>query len=190
MSAEISYSIDLSVLIKRMQYAKLVAFDKTGLLNAIGSRQLTWVLQNFQQEGGKDGTPKWAPLRPNTLAKRGPNAKILQDKRFLLRSFDFQSHGDAVDVGVIHDGNQGNVSLSDIAGFHQYGTRGPYVIRPKSAKALRFTVAGGGGKFGANIVFRRSVTHPGLPARPMLPTDKYIFEKLAVDLIEARMKTL
>ena len=45
------------------------------------------------------------------------------------------------------------------AAVHEYGT-GPYKIRPKSGKALRFFAGG-------NVVFARHVNHPGFPARGM-----------------------
>ena len=42
----------------------------------------------------------------------------------------------------------------------RYGTK-PHVIRAKSAKALKFRVGG-------ETLFRRSVLHPGTPAKPIL----------------------
>ena len=45
--------------------------------------------------------------------------------------------------------------------YHQHGTS-PTVIRPKQAKVLAFIGNNG------EMVFRREVHHPGLPARPFL----------------------
>jgi len=45
------------------------------------------------------------------------------------------------------------------AAVHEYGT-GPYKIRAKPGKALRFFAGG-------NVVFAREVNHPGFPARGM-----------------------
>jgi phage gpG-like protein len=44
--------------------------------------------------------------------------------------------------------------------FHQFGTRGPYEIRPKNKKALAWP----GGKHPV-----KKVMHPGLPPRPFFP---------------------
>lgn len=90
--------------------------------------------------------------------------------------------------------------------FVDEGTRGPYPIYPKRAKALRFqpgynrkTITGTGlgalpgGPFGGHV-FRRHVTHPGIEPRNI--TDKVmavveqgaqaIFDKAIEDLIEER----
>lgn len=45
------------------------------------------------------------------------------------------------------------------AGWTDEGTRGPYVIRAKNAKVLRFIGRDG------EVVFRRFVTHPGIRAQ-------------------------
>ena len=45
------------------------------------------------------------------------------------------------------------------AGVHEFGT-GPFTIRPKNKKALRFSVGGA-------FHFAKSVRHPGFPARRM-----------------------
>lgn len=46
--------------------------------------------------------------------------------------------------------------------IHEFGAPGPWVIRPRTGQALRFTGRGG------ETIFRRQVVHPGLPARPWL----------------------
>lgn len=48
----------------------------------------------------------------------------------------------------------------EYAGFVNDGTR-PHVIRPRRAKALRFTVGG-------RVVFAKVVNHPGQRAQPFL----------------------
>jgi phage gpG-like protein len=48
------------------------------------------------------------------------------------------------------------------AAVHEFGSR-PYVIRPKTARFLRFATPRG-------VVFARQVNHPGLPARAMFST--------------------
>lgn len=50
--------------------------------------------------------------------------------------------------------------------FLEFGTKGPYKIRPRNAAFLRFQVMGADGK--KHWVQRREVTHPGIEARPWL----------------------
>lgn len=45
--------------------------------------------------------------------------------------------------------------------FNEFGTRGPYVIEARVAKALAFEVGG-------ETVFAKHVVHPGLPARSFM----------------------
>ena len=157
--------------------------------------------RNFQS----GGRPPWVPLRPSTIAARRKGSdKPLRDTGALQRSFD-QELGPR-DVTVF--------SRSPVAVFHEFGTRGPYPIRAKHAKALAIPTgnkslaglgrsprlkAGGfvfrpgpgqkagkrfAGRVGktvqpfAGLIFRREVMHPGLPARPMLPTPALLVPRL------------
>jgi len=56
------------------------------------------------------------------------------------------------------------------APFHHFGTR-PYEIRARTKKVMVFQTPEG-------PVFRRKVQHPGITARPLLPT-KALAEQLA-----------
>lgn len=47
------------------------------------------------------------------------------------------------------------------AKFQEHGTRGPYPITPKNAKALRFEIGG-------RVIFAMRVTHPGIKATHFL----------------------
>lgn len=51
-----------------------------------------------------------------------------------------------------------NIKFGEIVEFLDSGTRGPYVIEPKNASALKFTVNG-------KNVFAKKVIHPGIQAR-------------------------
>jgi len=95
------------------------------------------------------------------------------------------------------------VGITDrFAEYHHFGTK-PYVIRPVNARFLRFVVAGAvtsrAGRvvsfttrtgrvvsFKAKTGTAREVHHPGLPARPLLPT-KAIGEQLALMVLQARI---
>lgn len=51
-----------------------------------------------------------------------------------------------------------NIKFGDIVLFLEEGTKGPYIIRPKNGKALKF-------KIGDNTIFAKKVEHPGIEAR-------------------------
>ena len=48
--------------------------------------------------------------------------------------------------------------------FLEFGTKGPYVIRPKKRKALKIPTEGG-------YILRKKAVHPGIPPRPWFYTD-------------------
>lgn len=155
---------------------------------------LNWVTRNFRSEGALTGTP-WAKLSPWTIAsRRKGSSRVLQDTGGLSRSFTIQASNDQVAVGT----------AMDIAKYHQSGTGTfgptgkPYIIRPVNAQALAFNapsnVQGGNigrvkaafsslnsqktFKKGQRLLFTREVIHPGVPARPMLPTKEQILPSL------------
>lgn len=153
--------------------------DKSVLYDRFGLQVLNWVDKQFQTQGGQGGSP-WPRLSPNTIAgRRKGSSRILQDTGRLKTSFTHRVSGRGVSVGT-------NV---EYAPFHQFGTKGPYEIKPKNAKALAFKMAGGGSavrasfssratkatyRKGDKYVIVRSVMHPGLKARSMLPSAEQI----------------
>ena len=139
------------------------AVNKDRLFNAVGMRGIKWVNDNFKREGLEI---KWKPLSPNTVAnRRKGSSAILQDTGRLRQSFDYKLTPDAVIVGT----------QSKIASYHNDGTK-PYNIKAKK-KTLAFNVVGG-------RVFPKEVRHPGLPARPLIPSPKE-GESIAVTEINA-----
>ena len=134
--------------------------DEATVLSAIGDRHLSWIDENFRKAGAER---KWPPLSPNT---RGGSSQPLRDKGRLAASFVKKVSGDRVDVGT----------EDKRALWHHEGTD-PFTIRPRNRKVLRFAVVGG-------FAFARFVEHPGLPERPLLPTDA-LGEQLAVETVEA-----
>jgi HK97 gp10 family phage protein len=64
----------------------------------------------------------------------------------LRDSIGVRSQGDSIVIGP-------DMGLAPYAGYVEFGTA-PHEIRPKTAKALRFTVGG-------KVVFARVVHHPG-----------------------------
>jgi phage gpG-like protein len=158
----ITVSINTKSAVSRLRRFGL-ALDRERLLRAVGTRLLTKVGEIFAFEG----QPRWKPLSPCTVASGGK--RTLQRTGKLRRSFGMRVEGDTVIVG----------SALELATLHHHGTR-PYWIRPRSAKALRFMTQGG-------TKFRHVVRHPGLLARPLLPT-KGEARDLAVEVVKAEVK--
>lgn len=169
--------------------------EPTALLKVLGLRMLREVDDIFRAQG----KPTWAALKPSTVSakRQGKGSGNPQALAGLRNTFDSYQTGPR---------QQTVYSKSPIAVFHEFGTKGPYEIRPKTAKALalpflpgrdagkgtagtgkpgRFSLSGIGGKATgrgsfatpagirvpySNVSFRRKVTHPGLPKRPLLPT--------------------
>lgn len=140
-------------------------FETRRILKAIGASQLNWINRNFRAGGIER---KWKPLSPNTLAsRRGRGGQPLRDTGRLAQSFTATLDGsDAVIVGT----------TDKRAPWHHFGTRA-YTIRPRNRTVLRFMTSRG-------VTFARKVEHPGLPARPLLPSKREA-ERLAVKSIRA-----
>lgn len=159
----------------------------------IGVESLAWIGRNFRASGLER---PWKPLRPSTLlarrvGRRAGTAKPLLNTGGLAGSFSFRATAAEVRTG----------SPMDLAKWHHGGT-GPYEIRPRTKKALAFVspfgavkrpgvtrrllgrergreftsfrMAGRSKKAFGQLPFLvvKSVKHPGLPARPLLPSDR------------------
>lgn len=112
------------------------------LLRAIGTGMTHNVRDRMDRGVAPDGTP-WKPLSPAYAAiKRGPG--ILRESLQLQRSITFATGARQVAIG----------SNRVYAAAQQFGA----TIRPKTAKALVFRLAGG-------VVRAKKVT---IPARPYL----------------------
>ena len=119
-------------LTSRIRQAEELFGSPTPLLKAFGITVLAEVARIFR-EGGR---PAWKPLQPRTLAgkrqgkrKGASTALPLQGLR---STFDFAVTGRDVKV----------FSTSPVAAFHEFGTKGPYVIAAKHAKALALPALG------------------------------------------------
>lgn len=170
--AGVMIKVDVSALMAKLEAANKT-LSVTGLLKAIGLRQLKWVDDNFRTSGGLVGG--WKPLSPFTVAmRRNRSSKPLQDSGALRASFNPVSDPRAMLV-------QGNTvkigSAIPYASYHEFGT-GPIV-----AKGRALAIPGAGGK----MMFLKSTA--GIPKRRMLPTEQ---EGLAVALsvIKARVERL
>jgi phage gpG-like protein len=133
------------------------------LLELIANKQLAWIDDNFRQSGIER---RWAPLRPNTLAQRRGGSRLpLMDTGRLRGSFSRAIEGNTAWVGT----------RDRRAPWHQGGTQ-PYTIVPVNARTLRFKTVNG-------IVFRKKVHHPGLPARPLIPS-RGLAKRMSVEAID------
>lgn len=172
----VSVKIDDSGLKRKLKKLK-DSVDSRELMEAIGFRLIRWIGQNFRDEGTES---PWKELSPNTIAarregpKHGRGNRILQDRGALMQSFDQEHAIFKVSVHRVYVG-----SNLKYAPAHQYGTE-PRRIIPRRGGLLKFITAGGWRS-------SKGVNHPGLPARPILPSDKTA-KDLAVALIEAKLK--
>ena len=161
----------------------LKAMEPKTLLDLIGGRLLSHVNKQFKTRG--EG--RWAALAPSTLLlrKRGGDAP-LQDTGRLKGSYvsevggpgrDYSTDGQTfVEVGS----NVKTESGHSLAKIHELGT-GPYTIRVKRARVLAART-----RFGQWLIFGKEVHHPGIPARPVLPT-KAVAERLVSGVIDGAL---
>lgn len=204
-SLVISPANGLSALSASVAQAEKLLGSPRPILKAFGVVALREVDLNFRA----GGRPRWEPLRPSTIAAarqgKRPAGRGPQPLSGFRNTFDTS----------IADRTVAVFSRDPNTLFHEKGTRGPYEIRPKHAKALalpflpgrdagkgtsgtgkpgRFSLSGlgrsrrsrggfvtpGGRRKVAttNVAFYAKVIHPGLPARPMLPTADQLVPRL------------
>lgn len=152
--------VDARHLLARLAELKKQAEPKAWLA-AIGNRLIKWVNDNFKAQGTEG---RWKSLSPNTIASRrqgggagGPQA--LMDTGRLRMSFG-PAAGNPHIQGIDTVAVTSNVKY---APYHEFGT-GPFEIHARPGKVLAFKTAGG-------MAFAKVVHHPGIPRRPMLPSE-------------------
>lgn len=151
-------------------HAFAAGFSPRIILKLIGLRFMSFVTQQFETRG--EG--RWAPLARSTIfGRRGRSSEPLQDTGRYRQSF----------VSDTDEQTFVEVGTNDFRGkIHEYGTK-PYVIRAKNGRALAFHGSNG------DMVFRKSVNHPGVPARPALPA-KAVAERLVQEELDSYLETL
>ncbi|MCQ8103289.1 phage virion morphogenesis protein [Methylomonas sp. SURF-2] len=135
------------------------------MLGSIGESLLRVNRRRHEQGVDPEGK-EWKPLSELTLAAGSRKGGPLNKTGRMLASFLYQIDNETLILGF--DGQRD----ATLAALHQAGSD-PYVIRPKTKKALAF----------AGIV-RQRVNHPGLPKRELIgfpDSDKSLVENVAID---------
>ena len=161
MTAGLTVKVNVDDLVAKLKDAG-ARVNEQQLLLAIGQRQLRWINDNFKAGGIEK---RWKPLASSTVYSRRKGSNVpLQDRGTMRQSFNVKLGRGSVKVG----------SQLYYTAYHEDGT-GKYIIRPKEKKALAFASPKGSstkgkGKNRKAYVFTKIVHHPGVPARPMLPS--------------------
>lgn len=148
-------------------------------------KRIGWLIRRAFATRFAEGGPGWKPLEMSTVMSKmeaelppvgksgkvyprlrqigvAPAASVLIAGGNLRDSYVRRWHPDH--VSRVEETDEGikviEGSKDPKAEFHQKGTS-PYTITATNAKSLRFINGGG------SVVFRQSVSHPGLPARPV-----------------------
>ncbi len=178
--------------------------DLTPLHKRFGEATLGWIARNFEREG----SPKWKALSPNTIAgRRKGSSKILQNTGMHLKNTFRARHarnevrvGTPSQIARYHEEGTGPYEIrpKSAAALAFPMARGGNFVKAggvfhkavasdlATGKALYRTQKGGlsrGGGQGMGVF--RKVRHPGLPARPMLPTEQQVYGEIRIAEIAA-----
>jgi phage gpG-like protein len=164
-------TIALTATIAQQKLARLIgALGPAPMLKVIGARLMSYVDESFRTSGRGN----WPALRPSTLALRKSGGdQPLQDTGRYKQSFVVETGETYVEVGSSLKTPDG----IPLAAIHERGTQ-PYVIRVKAARMLAAQTRGG-----FWMRFGKEVRHPGVPARPVLPTQEQA-EKLVQETVD------
>lgn len=181
-------TINVTTLAAREKIERLAkAISPNILLRIIGFRLLSYVNESFKTHG----RGAWRPLAQLTLAMRTRGGdQPLQDTGQYRMSFVTEIGG-KVGPGTDYETDErtfvevgSNVKTPSgipLGKIHEFGT-GPFVIRVKQARTLSARL-----RSGEWINFGKQVNHPGIPARPVLPTQATA-ERLIVEVVEEQLR--
>ena len=158
-------TIDMSVVINRLDLDRLLeAVTPAAVLKVIGLRMWEFVDESFKTRG-RGG---WRPLAASTLALRQHGGDMpLQDSGDYRGSFVTETDNQTyAEVGT----NKKTAAGISLGLIHEYGTR-DFMI-PKNGPSVKKHGLIAKTRSGTWIPFGREVHHPGIPARPALPTEK------------------
>lgn len=172
-------NIQITTVAGQGQVAKLLkVIEPRTILTAIGGRLLSYVDRQFRTRG--EG--KWAPLSPLTIAFRRKGSDMpLQDSGHYKQSFVNEHGGPGFDYSTdnqtfVEVGSNVKVKSGlSLGKIHEFGT-GPYTIRVKRAKVLA-----------PWLHYVKEVNHPGIPARPVMPT-QHVAEQMVKETVEEMFK--
>lgn len=155
----------------------LKAVEPGTILNLIGARLTSYVDESFRTRG----RGQWQPLAPLTLELRKRGGDVpLQDTGRYKASYVTETDGQTfVEVGT----NLKTASGISLGRIHEFGI-GPYTIRVRRAKVLAAQLRSGTWMF-----FGKEIQHPGIPARPVLPS-KVVVEKLIQETIDGMLSRI
>lgn len=160
----------------------LKAVEPRTLLDLIGGRLLSYVDESFRTRG----RGHWAALSPLTLLLRKHGGDMpLRDTGEYAQSYTKAGGALKTDQRTYVEvgSNRKTASGIPLANIHEYGT-GPYTIRVRQARVLAAKT-----RAGAWLFFGKEVQHPGIPARPVLPT-KAVAERLVQDVVDGMLKKI
>lgn len=140
------------------------------LLRRIGEAMKEWMDKNFRNQGAISlARESWEPIALSTRQKDEWTAPLVRTGELRDSSFSEVRAGEAV------------AGYSDEkASFHHFGTP-PHKIEARNAKVLVFPNKQG------EMVFTKSVKHPGTPKRHLLPTRAEV-SKIAIREIRKRVR--
>ena len=189
-------TINVTTLAAREKIDRLAkAIGPGPILKVIGMRLLSYVDESFKTHG----RGQWRPLAWTTLAlrKRGGD-QPLQDTGRYKQSFVSETDSKTfVEVGS----NVKVPSGLSLGKIHEFGTS-PYTIRSRGGKIMMAMIGQGVGGAGEHagislisrvgitplrretnwLIFGKEIHHPGIPARPVLPTQATA-ERLVVETV-------
>lgn len=170
-------NIDINTLVGQAKLdALLRVTSPAAILKIIGIKLREWVDESFNT----DGRGKWRPLAPSTVMfRRANSSKPLQDEGHYRASWQVASdHKTWVEIGSSLKTKTG-VSLPKI---HEFGTA-PFRI-PRTGMARMLAAQTPTGEW---VRFGRVVNHPGIPARPVLPTKEQA-DRLVQNVVDGMLK--
>ncbi len=194
-------TINVTALAARAKIERLAKAVGPGvILKAVGLRLLSYVDESFKTKG----RGAWRHLAWTTNAmRREGTGQPLQDTGRYKQSFVRDVGGRAgpgtdyetddrtfVEVGS----NVKTPSGIPLGKIHEFGTK-PFVIEVKNAKVLAGKIGSGVSVFGLGgkhakigwLIFGKKVNHPGIPARPVLPTEATA-ERLVVETVDEMLQ--
>jgi len=168
--------VDLKVTIddKQLQHFLRIAELKGKDLRPALKKSGVWMIRSIDRNFRARGRPRWNPLAPNTIAKRGGGNRNPLQKSGMLKLSTLSTTG----KGSVYTLSRNSLKMGSAlvyAATHQAGTS-PSIITPKRARVLRFITTDG-------PLYRSRVSHPGIPARPFL-----LFQKEDVEEIKRVFK--